>query len=259
LRIYRNGFTLLELLVVIAVSALLVGILLPSLNAAREQAKSVYCLNNLRQMAIAANSYVNNNDDYYPIAYYTEKVDGIRYYHSWDFTSYKDWSESPAEEIVEPGLLWEGKTIEKIQQCPSFDGSHNWLSDPYTGYNYNTSYIGMNETVRPVNSAKVTEVGSPGKTALFGDGQYSAGANKFMRAPFSNPRDASFSGRKAGTQGFRHRGRTSVSYCDGHAESQKKLYTNGYPLDRKDIERYNSNNDLKVGFLSEDNRAYDLK
>ena len=42
------------------------------------------------------------------------------------------------------------------------------------------------------------------KTALFGDGQYSGGADKFMRAPYPNPGDANFSGRYSGTQGFRH-------------------------------------------------------
>lgn len=54
---------------------------------------------------------------------------------------------------------------------------------------------------------------------MFGDGEYSGGANKFMRAPWPNPGDATFSGRWAGTQGFRHLGRTNVAFCDGHAES----------------------------------------
>ncbi len=208
-----------------------------------------------------ANLYAESNNARYPLAYYTEKIDGIRYYHAWDFSTYKDWSTSPVTEVVRPGLLWQGDTVERIHQCPSFAGSHNWLADPYTGYNYNTSYIGRDETVFPINSAKTSDVLQSSETVLFGDGQYSSGANKFMRAPFSNPRDASFSdpGRAAGTQGYRHLGRTNISFCDGHAESQKDIFTHTDPIGEDQLIRYNETNSIDIGFLSEDNRIYDLK
>jgi prepilin-type processing-associated H-X9-DG protein len=198
--------------------------------------------------------------DRYPIAYYTAKKDNIRYYYSWDFTTWKDWGQSPPVECVEPGLLWMGDTDNRVHQCPSFYGSDNWLADPYTGYNYNTSYIGMDETVTPNSSAKVTEVLLPGRTALFGDGEFSSGANKFMRAPFSNPRDASFSdpGRAAGTQGYRHRGKTNVAFCDGHAQSWAERYIETDPVGRQELEDYNRTSEVKTGFLSENNCIYDL-
>ena len=96
---------------------------------------------------------------------------------------------------VIPGLLWEGRTSLQIQQCPSFTGSANWLTDPYTGYNYNTSYIGHGQDESIPDPAKSSDVRHPAKTVLFGDGQYAAGADKFMRAPLPNPGDADFSGR----------------------------------------------------------------
>jgi len=69
----RTGFTLIELLVVVSIIALLISILLPALGKAREQAKAAICLSNLRQIGLASETYLVDNDG--------------RYYESWSGAS----------------------------------------------------------------------------------------------------------------------------------------------------------------------------
>src|SRR5688572_15962728 len=62
----KSGFTLVELLVVIGIIAVLVGLLLPALNRAREQARRTQCLSNVRQIAMGFFMYTNENKGWFP-------------------------------------------------------------------------------------------------------------------------------------------------------------------------------------------------
>jgi len=249
-----TGFTLIELLIVIGIIAVLMGILLPALNRAREQAKSVQCLRNLRQLGQAAFLYAQSYHGSLPIS-----TAGIG--RDWDFVANSSG--------VRPGWLWGGSTPLTVQQCPSYDGRSPTPTDPFTGYNYNTSYLGGgvgevtplgNPHVSPMRLAAVRH---PTRIALFGDGQYAGGSNKFMRAPIRMDGTDIGDGlsavsRTAGTQGYRHLHRTNVCYCDGHAEAVGDRYTaTGTAV--SGVISYNTDTAASAGtgFLSADNSAYD--
>ena len=244
----KQGFTLLELLVTLLIISILAGALVPAIGAARELARSTACKSNLRQMIIAAHAYASENDDEFPPAY-------ARNYAKQTTTTWED-------------FLWNfdsrSATSQKVHQCPSFKGSAMWTGDRYTGYNYNSSYIGgerhiINGVVNPAStrSAALYDIKDPGRCAVFGDGEYASGANKFMRSPFPGPLDAGAGTALAGTQGFRHRGATHVAFADASVQSLKTRHTTTV-TDRKNPA--NSPTPAKnCGFLSVDNSLYNLE
>ena len=69
LRLRRAGFTLIELLVVIAIIAVLIALLLPAVQSAREAARRIQCVNNLKQLGLAAHNYHSSNDSFPPAVF----------------------------------------------------------------------------------------------------------------------------------------------------------------------------------------------
>jgi prepilin-type N-terminal cleavage/methylation domain-containing protein/prepilin-type processing-associated H-X9-DG protein len=106
-----GAFTLVELLVVIAIIALLLSILMPALNSARDQAKGVVCMSNVKQIGLASVAYRTEYKGYYPPSNYTphDYYTNPSKYRPW--YNYATWFY-----FLKPYVI---DTASKVNMCPS--------------------------------------------------------------------------------------------------------------------------------------------
>ena len=229
----KRGFTLIELMVVVAIIGIIISILLPVISAARESGRSTYCSNNLRQLYIANDLYSIDNGSY--VAAAPEFYKNKKRWHGERSSKNEPFDGSKGPLVPYLGVS------KKVRQCPSFHGfrsgdDSNAFEASTGGYGYNGVGVGSRAYILGLNSRGFENgmlpaaIKEPDQTIMFADAalaQPYGNPDYLIEYSFAEPcYSVDWKGRETSHKlnpsiHFRHRKKANVVWCDGHISAER--------------------------------------
>ncbi len=229
----RRAFTLLELLVVMAIVSVLALLGLGAAGGVKDHAQAAQCVSNLRQLATANLAYAADNEARYVTA--QDITNTVR----WHGTRDGDGSPfDPTKGPLAPYLGTEGR----VKLCPTLRDAlkgTDTFEEGTGGYGYNAVYVGG--TARDIYiGERMANVPRVSLTVMFTDTAFPR-ANGLQEYAYCEPfRSIDAAGRLRGVLSpsvhFRHASRANVAWCDGHVSGETSSQlgtTNSYGGDAK--------------------------
>jgi len=201
------GFTMVELLVVIAIVAILAAMLLPSLSRAKDSARSSQCLDQMRQIMVAARCYVDDNADFFP-----------RSQHSAFANGQLPWERALAPALGVSEAAWTN-LLTGVYHCPA-DSQLGHLS-----YGMNNYFeLGPQDSYpeNPQTFCKLSQIARPASTIFFTE--VLTAADHVMPEDWTTLADA-----QAVVASTRHLGKSNYSFVDSHVGLLSLLSTYNPP------------------------------
>lgn len=216
------AFTLVELLVVIAVIGVLAALLLTVVSQAKGKAQRIQCVNNLRQLGIGLQAFVADNHSYPVLRTTTNRFTGVDRFWIGQLEREGLGSSRPATNFYYTGIWycpsakWSAEVDRGIQTADGWSyyaynidifGPGMQRTDPANQFGLQGHYDPITQIYQPI---KESEVVAPSDMMALGDGFDPNGV--FMRRRVVDLE-------RFGNTMSRHQGKANVVFCDGHVES----------------------------------------
>lgn len=193
----QRGFTLIELLVVVAIIALLAGILFPVFSKAREKGRQATCTSNLKQLGLAFQMYLQDNDGGFPdCTTPNTTLTGM------------GWAEAILPYVRDHSITKYTKASQIFYGCPSYNDPNYPPQFYYTScsYGYNYWYLGR----WPYTYRNLSDINAMAEVVLLADADGDMTGKNKLRVIKPVNTDARIS--------TRHSGGSNILFVDGHVK-----------------------------------------